>query len=133
MRLYRPFETKLNNILSEHQLQRAQWNILYYIAHYDFPTLVELSNYLSVEKPTITGTVNRLEELGFVEPIQSADRREKRMQLTTLGTETYKKIRGEIDAFEENILRGVPEEKLMEMIQTMNIIRNQLQDWGDKK
>lgn len=36
-------------------------------------------------KPTITRTIARLEELGYVEHVPSKDKREKRMQLTELG------------------------------------------------
>ncbi|WP_342769256.1 MarR family transcriptional regulator [Peribacillus asahii] len=130
--LYRPFENKLNILLSQHQIQRAQWTILYYLSLNGSITLVELSNYLSVEKPTITRTINRLEELGYVQQIPSKDKREKRIQLTDRGKEVYKHVRITIDQFEKDILKGVSEQEQLNAIHIMKEIHNNLIEWEDK-
>ncbi|USK62157.1 MarR family winged helix-turn-helix transcriptional regulator [Peribacillus asahii] len=130
--LYRPFENKLNILLSQHQIQRAQWTILYYLSLNGSITLVELSNYLSVEKPTVTRTINRLEELGYVEQIPSKDKREKRIQLTELGKEVYKHVRITIDQFEMDILKGISEQEQLNAIHIMEEIHNNLIEWEDK-
>ncbi|MEH6949653.1 MarR family transcriptional regulator [Bacillus sp. JJ634] len=130
--LYRPFENKLNILLSQHQIQRAQWTILYYLSLNGSITLVELSNYLSVEKPTVTRTINRLEELGYVEQIPSKDKREKRIQLTELGKEVYKHVRITIDQFEKDILKGISEQEQLNAIHIMKEIHNNLIEWEDK-
>jgi MarR family transcriptional regulator, transcriptional regulator for hemolysin len=124
--LYRPFESKLNVELGKHQLYRAQWSILYYIVNFGSPTLVEISNYLGVEKPTVTRTINRLEELGYVENIPGKDKREKRMQLTDLGKKVYLEVRETVDEFEKEIIEGVSEKELLQAIQIMKTIRNNL-------
>ncbi|HWO95037.1 MAG TPA: MarR family transcriptional regulator [Bacillus sp. (in: firmicutes)] len=126
--LYRPFENKLNLLLSKHHLQRAQWTILYYLSNFGSATLVELSNYQGVEKPTVTRTINRLEELGYIEQVPSKDKREKRMQLTEIGREIYKDVRVTIDQFEQDILNGISEEEQLETIRIMKEIRNNLID-----
>ncbi|RFB10177.1 MarR family transcriptional regulator [Bacillus sp. HNG] len=124
--LYRPFESQLNVELSKHQLYRAQWSILYYIVNFGSPTLVEISNYLGVEKPTVTRTINRLEELGYVEHIPGKDKREKRMQLTVLGKKVYQDVRKTVDEFEKEIIKGVSEKELLEAVHVMKAIRNNL-------
>jgi MarR family transcriptional regulator, transcriptional regulator for hemolysin len=124
--LYRPFESKLNVELGKHQLYRAQWSILYYIVNFGSPTLVEISNYLGVEKPTVTRTINRLEELGYVENIPGKDKREKRMQLTDLGKKVYLEVRETVDEFEREIIEGVSEKELLQAILVMKTIRNNL-------
>lgn len=124
--LYRPFESKLNVELGKHQLYRAQWSILYYIVNFGSPTLVEISNYLGVEKPTVTRTINRLEELKYVENIPGKDKREKRMQLTDLGKKVYLEVRETVDEFEKEIIEGVSEKELLQAIQIMKTIRNNL-------
>ncbi len=124
--LYRPFESKLNVELGKHQLYRAQWSILYYIVNFGSPTLVEISNYLGVEKPTVTRTINRLEELGYVENIPGKDKREKRMQLTDLGKKVYLEVRETVDEFEKELIEGVSEKELLLAIQIMKTIRNNL-------
>jgi MarR family transcriptional regulator, transcriptional regulator for hemolysin len=129
--LYRPFENKLNQLLAQHQLQRAQWTILYYISNFGSATLVELSHYQGVEKPTVTRTITRLEELGFVEQVPSKDRREKRMQLTELGHKVYSEVRLTIDEFEQRILKGFTEEEQLKAITIMEGIRSNLMEQGE--
>lgn len=124
--LYRPFENKLVHVLGTHHIQRAQWTILFYLYENEAATLVELSNYQGVEKPTITRTIQQLESLGYVKQMISQDKREKRMQLTELGTETYLKVRSTVDKFEEEIVQNLSEKELDEAIQIMSSIRNNL-------
>lgn len=124
--LYRPFENKLVLLLSQHNIQRAQWTILYYLFNFGAATLVELSNYQSVEKPTITRTINQLEDLGYVEQVPSKDKREKRMQLTQLGRKVYNEVRVTIDQYEEEILNGISETEQLQAIQIMTEIRHNL-------
>lgn len=124
--LYRPFENNLNIQLNKHDLHRAQWSILYYLNNYGSATLVELANYQGVEKPTITRTIARLEELRYVEHVPSKDKREKRMQLTELGKKVYSEVRVTIDQYEQEILKGITEEEQLAAIRIMGEIRNNI-------
>ncbi|AMM95667.1 MarR family transcriptional regulator [Peribacillus simplex] len=124
--MYRPFENNLNIQLNKHDLHRAQWSILHYLSNYGSATLVELANYQSVEKPTITRTITRLEELGYVEHVPSKDRREKRMRLTELGSNLYSEVRVTIDQYEQDILKGITEEEQLAAIRIMGEIRNNI-------
>ena len=124
--LYRPFENQLNMLLNEHQLHRAQWTILYYLYNNGEATNVEISQYQSVEKPTVTRAVSRLEELGYIERAPGKDKREKRMRLTDYGVKIYEEIRITIDQFEEEILKGISEKEQMEAIKMMDVIRNNI-------
>ena len=126
LQLYRPFESHLNIELGKHQLYRAQWTILYYLSNYGPTPLVELSSYLGVEKPTVTRTINRLEELGYVEQIPGKDKREKIMHLTAHGEQVYKEVRVTIDEYERNILSGITEEEQKDVIRIMKTIRNNI-------
>ncbi len=126
MLMYRPFESQLNQELGKHGLHRAQWTILYYLVNEGPSTLVELAHYQRVEKPTMTRTVSRLEELGYVDHLPGKDRREKRMQLTAEGTKVYQKVRVTIDKFEQEILEGIPEDTQQLIIESMKAIRMNL-------
>jgi MarR family transcriptional regulator for hemolysin len=128
--VYRPFENQLNVQLAKHDLYRAQWSILYYISNNGSATLVELALYQGVEKPTITRTISRLEELGYIEQIPGKDKREKRMQLTALGRNVYEDVRVTIDEFELDILKGISEEEQLEAIRIMGEVRNNLTKRG---
>ncbi len=92
---------------------------------------MELSNYLGVEKPTITRTIYKLEEMGYLEAVPTKDKREKRMQLTGNGKKIYLEVRKTIDEFEQEILKGVSEEEQLEGIRLMCEIRNNLIQQGE--
>jgi DNA-binding MarR family transcriptional regulator len=100
------------------------------LANFGSATLVELSDYQSVEKPTVTRIINRLEELGYIEQVPSKDKREKRMQLTKHGQKVYKDVRVTIDTFEQDILKGISEEEQLEAIRIMREIRNNIKNEG---
>ncbi|WP_192892935.1 MarR family winged helix-turn-helix transcriptional regulator [Planococcus salinus] len=124
--LYRPFESQLNVQLAKHDLYRAQWSVLHYLATNGSATLVELAHYQRVEKPTVTRTVTRLEELNYLEHIPGKDRREKRVRLSPLGESLYKEVRLTVDQFEQEILKGISEKDQLAAIQIMKEIRSNL-------
>jgi MarR family transcriptional regulator, transcriptional regulator for hemolysin len=99
---------------------------MYYLYNDGSITLVELSNYLGVEKPTVTRTIAKLEEMGYLEPVPTKDKREKRMQLTEAGRKVYQEVRATIDEFEQEILKGISEEEQLEGIRLMSEIRKNL-------
>jgi len=101
---------------------------LHYLSNHDAATLVELSVFQGVEKPTVTRNIRRLEDLEYVEHVPSKDRREKRIQLTPLGNEVYKKVRITIDQYEQEILNGITEEEQIEVIRIMEKVRNNIND-----
>lgn len=78
-------------------------------------TLTQIWKYLNVEAPTITRTVNRLEEMGWLVTREGKDRREKYVSLTENAILQLSDIKKTIIRFEEQSLRGLSgeEEKLL--------------------
>ncbi len=66
-------------------------------------------------------------ELEYVEQIAGKDKREKRMQLTSLGRSIYEQVRVTIDQFEEDCLKGISEEEQQDIIQIMERVRSEKQ------
>ncbi|MDP4087160.1 MAG: hypothetical protein Q8934_21590 [Bacillota bacterium] len=60
--LYRSIVKKLNELLGEYELSYSLWMVIYYIEKFGPSTLVEISAFYNVEKPSITRSVQRLEE-----------------------------------------------------------------------
>lgn len=106
----RAYTKKLNEQLSRINMYHAQWSVVYYLQKSGTATLVEISAYFDVEKPTITRTVNRLEELGLIQQIHGKDKRERRIQLTDLGVQKYVEGRKIVEQFEKNLLKDISEE-----------------------
>ncbi|MFD1851314.1 MarR family winged helix-turn-helix transcriptional regulator [Oceanobacillus bengalensis] len=122
----RSFKKKLNEQLMKVGLYHSQWSIIYYLKQFDTTTLVEISNYLDVEKPTITRTVNRLEEQQLVVKIPSEDKRERRIQLTGKGLALYEEAKQIVDAFERSLLTGIPDDDQKKTVEVMQLLLEKL-------
>ena len=106
LRLYRPLITNLNELLASYNLSYSLWQVIFYVKNFGPSTLVEISSYYNVEKPTITRRVHRLEELQMVSQIPGKDRREKIIQLTEIGEEIYQICRVKITEMEYQCYGG---------------------------
>lgn len=106
---------ELNIALKEHGLFAAQWSVIYSVYQHGEMTLTQIWKYLNVEAPTITRTVNRLEEMGWLVTREGKDRREKYVSLTENAILQLSDIKKTIIRFEEQSLRGLSgeEEKLL--------------------
>ena len=123
----RLFTKQLNDQLAQHDLFHSQWAIIYYLKHHGPSTLVDISNYLNVEKPTITRTVTRLEERKFIEQIPSVNKREKRIRLSVAGEEIYTSCIHTVSHFEKSVLSGISEDEMQLTMQVLNKMQMQLQ------
>lgn len=131
--LYRKLITELNALMGPYELSYSLWLVLYYIKNNGPSTLVEISNYYEVEKPTITRRVQRLEELQMVEQIPGKDKREKVMGLTALGEEVYQECRGKITDLEYSIMEGISENEQMTTFKTLPKLKeNIMKSEGNK-
>ncbi|AFS79734.1 transcriptional regulator, MarR family [Gottschalkia acidurici 9a] len=108
--LGRYFNKKLNEKISSLGLYSSQWGIILYLYKKKKCTQVELSNYLHVEAPTITRTINRMEKMGWVIREDGDDKREKYIRLTEKAYDIYPRwdeASREIEtACTENITKG---------------------------
>lgn len=127
----RSFKKKLNEQLADTGLFHSQWLVLYCINKEQTVTLVEISNYLDVEKPTVSRTVKRLEEQGLVEMIPSEDKREKRMQLSVIGQKKYEKAREIVTRFEAGLMDEVSDTDVKTTLDTMQKLKEKMKDGGN--
>ncbi|WP_068677233.1 MarR family winged helix-turn-helix transcriptional regulator [Oceanobacillus sp. Castelsardo] len=123
----RAFTKKINEQLAKVGLYHSQWSIVFYLKHFNSATLVEISNYYDVEKPTITRTVNRLEEMGLIEKIPSTDKREKKIHLTEKGMQVYDDAKRIVDTFEQNLISEISDEDLMVTLHTIQKLKEDVQ------
>jgi len=122
----RAFSKKLNERLAEIGLYHSQWMIVFYLHSFGAATLVEISNYLRVEKPTITRTVNRLEKRQLIEKVPSKDKRERRIQLTEKGLRVFREAQAVVSEFERLLLEGIPDSDRETTQKTLQRLREKL-------
>lgn len=126
IRLYRPIISKLNTLLGEYNLSYSLWQVIFYVKKNGPSTLVDISTYYNVEKPTITRSVQRLEEKELIKQIPGKDKREKVIQLTELGEEIYSICRQRITELEHSLMKDIPEEEQKAAYEIFPKIKNNL-------
>ena len=110
------FLTKeLNEVLAKHGLYLAQWTLLFILSERGAMSLTSIWKYLNVEAPTVTRTVTRLEQMGYVEKLAGEDRREKIIQLTPHAESKLPAIVQDVKVFEEKMLRRLNEQDITQL------------------
>jgi MarR family transcriptional regulator for hemolysin len=80
--LSRQLTNKLNDALKPFGLYGSQWAVIYVLKNKGPLTQKELCEYLFVEAPPMTRTVQRLVKQGYVLQVPGEDKREKHIHLT---------------------------------------------------
>ncbi|MGY4689649.1 MarR family winged helix-turn-helix transcriptional regulator [Salibacterium sp. K-3] len=78
----RSFSKDLNDHVQQHGLYASQWTILYVLLKQGPMTQTGIWKYLQVEAPTVTRTLSKMEENGWVARQYGRDRRERIVSLT---------------------------------------------------
>lgn len=126
MQFTRLFRKRLNEEINKVGLYYSQWSIVYFLKQNGSATLVEISEHLTVEKPTVTRTVKRLEEHRVIEEVPTEDKREKRIQLSTKGHETYEKAYEIVVKFEKSLMKEIEQEDIETTYRTIQRFKNKL-------
>lgn len=121
--MYRPFTNQINLQLEKYQLYSSQWGVLRLLTDRGPHSLVEIANFMYIEKPSVTRLVQKLVEIGYVETVAGKDKREKLVQLTEQGEHIVQEIQAYLKPFLENALEGVTEQDIDIATQVLAKIR----------
>lgn len=110
--LGRYFTRKLNEKISPLGLYASQWGIILYLYEKGQCTQVELSKYLCVEAPTITRTLTRMEEMGWIIRGEGNDKRERHIRLTEKALEVFPKWHQVSSNLEMDAIRSISQDEL---------------------
>lgn len=116
---------EVNEALKEFDLYSTQWSILFCIKQFGSMTQKEIWQYLNVEAPTVTRTVARLEESGWVERREGVDKRERIVYLTERAEEAVPQITKRILEVEEKLVSSLTENELAQLIGLLKKIGNE--------
>ena len=87
--LARLFMKCFNEELTLAGLYSSQWGFILYLHERGASTQKELSEYLSIEPPTVTRTLSRMEEAGWIIKEEGMDRRERKVRLSPAAYEQF--------------------------------------------
>jgi len=110
--LARSFTKKLNEQIAPLGLYSSQWAIVVYLYEKKQCTQIELSQYLMVEAPTITRTLARMEEMGWVTREYGNNKREKHIKLTEKAYEMFIKWNLVSDNIEVEATKDISKDEL---------------------
>jgi len=103
---------------------RSQWWVLAYLSRNDGMIQSDLAGVLELGKAALGGLVDRLEAAEFiVRRLDAADRRVKRIHLTTKGAQTVKKMRQLSHEMSERILSGLGVEERYQLSDMLSQVK----------
>ncbi|MET3697886.1 DNA-binding MarR family transcriptional regulator [Bacillus oleivorans] len=123
--LSRQLHKSLNEALQPFSIYSAQWSVLFVLKTKGNLTQSELCDYLSVEAPPMTRTIQRLIKQGYVKQIPSKeDKRVKYIQLTEKALAEYPEWEKAVLKMNESLLADFPkssQEELRKLLREFSI------------
>lgn len=113
----------INQILKPFGLSVGDWRVFLYLSRTKSSALAPICEFYEVDKAVLTRIATRLYKLGFIEFLESDDRREKIIALSAKGKEAYYDISFCIREYENKVLCDIKSDEkdlLLQMIDKIN-------------
>ncbi|WP_281658574.1 MarR family transcriptional regulator [Halobacillus sp. Cin3] len=124
----RRLNQRMNEKLKEYDLYMSQWVIIYTLHTMGPMTQKEIWQYLNVEAPTVTRTITRLEEKGWLVRKQGADKRQRIIHISPEAEQLRNEISTSIRKYENEQLLGLTKE---EEHQLRHLLEKMMVEEGD--
>lgn len=117
--LSRELMKSYNEILKPFGLYSAQWTVLYVLKTKGTLTPSELCEYLAIEAPPMTRTIQKLTAIGLVEQVTGEDRRSKKISLSKKALSQYPTWEKAVVEMNHALLNKLTTSKQIEMQQNL--------------
>ena len=115
--------------LKESGLTHQQIIVIKLIAHNKEMTISELCEAMSLAKGTVSGIINRMEKMGYVEKVKhKEDMRNTYVRFGKEGLEFAKKFRTTINENFNTMFKNTSEEELIEIAKNLKHILEKLEE-----
>ena len=102
-------------------------NILFHLHHANGASQLELARLTRLKPPTISLTLKKMEEDGYItRQVSKSDMRVYNVYLTTKGANVHIKNRERIDAIDELIMKEITDEEKQQLISLLIKMRNNI-------
>jgi DNA-binding MarR family transcriptional regulator len=116
-----------DRVLKPLNVTRSQWWVLAYLSREDGMTQSQLAEELDLGKVAVGGLIDRLEKSGLVRrEADAADRRVNRVFLEPKSKQLIARMRKVSHKLNEQILSGLPNEKLEHAATTLDAMKRNL-------
>ncbi|RLQ90841.1 MarR family transcriptional regulator [Planomicrobium sp. Y74] len=124
---------EVNEVLKEYELYSAQWSILFCLKQFGPMTQKEIWQYLNVEAPTVTRTLSKLEESGWAERNEGADKRQRIVCLTAKAESRVAEIEERVTMLEDGMLSGLSQNEKQQLMGLLKKIQSAARTEKDVK
>ncbi|MBT2699480.1 MULTISPECIES: MarR family winged helix-turn-helix transcriptional regulator [Bacillaceae] len=114
--LSRHLTNTLNEALKPLGLYGSQWSVIFVLKTKGSLSQKELCDYLFVEAPPMTRTIQRLVKQGYVRQVPGKDKREKLIQLTDVALKMFPEWERRVFETNQSILKHFPETSQEELL-----------------
>jgi MarR family transcriptional regulator, transcriptional regulator for hemolysin len=115
--LSRQLTNTLNEALKPLGLYGSQWSVIFVLKSKGSLTQKELCDYLFVEAPPMTRTIQRLVKQGYVSQAPGKDKREKLIQLTDVSLKMFPEWEKAVLETNQSLLKHLPESSQGDLLQ----------------
>ena len=123
----RLIDSHIDRLLKKHSVARSQYRAMYYVYLYGEPTQKELVEIMDVKGSTLTLIVDVLEQKQWLVRISDpADKRVKRLRLTSAGKNLFEQIPDPAKELHKTILEGLSKEEALELEKLLGKVINNL-------
>jgi MarR family transcriptional regulator, transcriptional regulator for hemolysin len=110
--LGRLLSKRLNEMIAHTGLTNSQWPIIVRLLLHAELTQAELCEQLSIEASTVSKTLQRMEQMGWIQRQDGTDKREKKVRITEKASQYLPAWFDETYALEKMALKGIPAEDI---------------------
>jgi MarR family transcriptional regulator, transcriptional regulator for hemolysin len=107
--LSRNLTKRVNAALEPYGIYSSQWSVLFVLKEKGSMTQKELCNYLAIEAPPMTRTIQKLQKLGLIEQREAEDKRKKYIALTSKALNSYPIWEKTVMEVNKQIISGLTE------------------------
>lgn len=128
LRCARLISDDFNEILLPYQLNYSLWQVLYLIQEHPAINSIDLAKLLNISKPSVAKRVQILMQLGFLQQVETHDKRQKKLILSKCGQSLFSECAEKIDSYERETLKDFDHFEIVQSFQTLNTLLEQLQN-----
>lgn len=116
--------------LRDHGLRVPEWRALAALYSRGTCTMSELADLATIDRTTLTRTIDRMEDAGWLaRRADAADLRVTRLELTAAGRRTFERIWPEVERLNELALAGLSASQIDSLRKILGQMRSNLEDY----
>jgi len=129
-RFNKQYVLRLQEMCSVYGITAVQWLVLHHVNENEGCTSIDIVKEWSVEKPTISNLVRKLNEQGFLQFTIGQDKRQKYLSLTAEGQALCSRITEEVIELQSFLTEPLSDEMVNDWTKQLMIIEERMKRYN---